>query len=89
MKRELQLYCNVLADKRTPRAAKWLLGFAVGYALLPVDVVPDFIPVVGHLDDLVIVPAAVMLALKLMPRGIVEEHRAKLAGARGSNQGDG
>ena len=88
LKREMQLYRNVLADKRTPRAARWLLGFALAYAVLPFDVIPDFIPVIGHLDDLVIIPAAVLLALRLVPRGIVEEHRVSLAGAKGMNYGE-
>lgn len=88
LKRELALYRGVMADRRTPQVAKWLLGFAVGYALLPFDVVPDFIPVVGHLDDLVIIPTAVKLALKLIPRGIVEEHRARIAGAGRIHHGE-
>jgi len=88
MKRELQLYRSVLADRRTPRAAKWLLGFALGYALLPFDLLPDFLPVIGHLDDLVVVPAAVLLAFRLIPRGIVEEHRARLEGAKGVIHGE-
>lgn len=55
-KTELKTYQLVLKDKRTPRAAKWLLGAAVAYFLSPVDLIPDFIPVLGQMDDLLVVP---------------------------------
>lgn len=78
-KRELRLYRNILADPRTPRRTKLLLGLAVAYAVSPVDLIPDFIPVLGHLDDLVVVPLLVWLALKTIPRGLLEEHRRALS----------
>jgi uncharacterized membrane protein YkvA (DUF1232 family) len=78
-KRELQLYRNILADPRTPKLTKWLLGSAVAYAVTPVDILPDFIPVVGHLDDIIIVPALVYLALKTIPKPLLEEHRRALS----------
>ena len=77
-KRELRLYRNILADPRTPRMTKILLGSAVAYAVTPLDLIPDFIPVVGHLDDAIIVPALVYLALKAIPRALLEEHRRAL-----------
>jgi uncharacterized membrane protein YkvA (DUF1232 family) len=77
-KRELQLYRNILADPRTPKLTKWLLGSAVAYAITPVDIIPDFIPVVGHLDDAIIIPALVYLALKTIPKPLLEEHRKAL-----------
>ena len=68
LKRELEVYRRVLGDARTPWLPKLLLGLAVGYALLPFDLIPDFIPVIGHLDDLIVVPVLVILALRLLAR---------------------
>lgn len=78
LKRELQVYQLVLKDSRTPKLAKWLLGLAVGYTLLPFDLIPDFIPVIGHLDDVIIVPALVILALKLIPAEVITDCRMKV-----------
>lgn len=76
-KLELKTYQLVLEDKRTPRMSKFLLGLAVAYALSPIDLIPDFIPVIGHLDDVVIVPLLVVLALKSIPKNIIEDCRRK------------
>ncbi len=77
LKREIQTYQLVRKDSRTPKLAKWLLGIAVGYTLLPFDLIPDFIPVIGYLYDLIIVPLLIIIALKMVPREIVEECRHK------------
>lgn len=79
IKRELRVYQCVLRDKRTPWYAKAVLGLAVGYLLMPFDLIPDFIPVLGQLDDILIVPGLVWLALKLIPTDIVDECRAQVA----------
>ncbi len=75
LKRELRVYQRVLKDCRTPKTAKCLLALAVGYVLLPFDIIPDFIPVIGHLDDLIIVPALVIIALKMIPKEVIADCR--------------
>jgi uncharacterized membrane protein YkvA (DUF1232 family) len=77
-KRELIVYQRVLRDHRTPIAAKVFLALAIGYLCLPFDLIPDFIPVIGHLDDAIIVPALVFAALRLVPREIISEHREQV-----------
>lgn len=76
-KRELAVYRCALSHPGTPWAAKILLGMAVGYVLLPFDLIPDFLPVIGHLDDLIIVPGLVWLALRLIPPAVMDECRAR------------
>src|SRR4030095_4461149 len=75
-KRELKVYRRVLADPRTPVSAKVFLGLAVGSLCIPFDMIPDFIPVLGYLDDAVIVPALVYMALRLIPQELLSDHRA-------------
>ena len=75
--RELKVYQLVLKDPRTPRRAKIFLGLAVGYALTPFDLIPDFIPFIGYLDDVIIVPALVYIALKMVPKKVIEDCRQK------------
>lgn len=76
-KLEINVYRQVLKDKQTPFLAKILLGVAIGYLFLPFDLIPDFIPVLGQLDDLVIVPLLVLLAIKLIPKEIIDKYRTK------------
>ncbi len=80
LKQELSVYRLLLQDSRTPRISKFFLGVAVGYAILPFDLIPDWIPVIGHLDDLVVVPALVIISLKLIPDELVQECRNKVYG---------
>jgi uncharacterized membrane protein YkvA (DUF1232 family) len=81
-KAELELWRRVWKDPRTPRAAKVLLGAAVAYALTPFDIIPDFIPVLGQLDDVLILPALIWMAVKLTPAHVVAEHRNAVNRAR-------
>ena len=76
-KREFAIYRCALRHPATPWLAKALLGLAVGYALLPFDLIPDFLPIIGQLDDLIIVPGLIWLALRLIPPTVMDECRAK------------
>ncbi len=76
--REVKVYQFVLRDRRTPRLPKILLGLAVGYLALPFDIIPDFLPVIGHLDDLVLVPGLVCVAMKLIPKQVLDECRTQV-----------
>ncbi|MBZ0286531.1 MAG: DUF1232 domain-containing protein [Anaerolineae bacterium] len=79
-KTELNVYRLVLVHPCTPRLSKILLGAAIGYFLSPIDLIPDFVPVLGQLDDLLIVPALLLAALKFVPADVVAECRRQ-AGA--------
>ena len=74
---EIKVWQLVLVDSRTPKLSKWLLGLAIAYALSPIDVIPDFIPVLGQLDDLIIVPALLFFALWLVPETVLKDCRAQ------------
>lgn len=77
--REFAVYRLLANHPETPRAAKILLGLAIGYLLLPFDLIPDFLPLIGHLDDALIVPGLVALALRRVPPNLVERCRAQIA----------
>jgi uncharacterized membrane protein YkvA (DUF1232 family) len=64
-------------DPRVPWYVKWLAIAVAGYALSPIDLIPDFIPVIGHLDDLIIVPLGIWLVVSLIPDEIMIECRVK------------
>ncbi len=85
-KKELKVYQLVLRDPQTPRAARVLLGLAVGYMLLPFDLVPDFIPVLGQLDDVLIVPGLIWLALKFIPTDVLERCHRQAASETGTSR---
>ncbi len=73
-------------DPRTPWYARIWTALIVAYAFSPIDLIPDFIPVLGYLDDLVIVPLGVLLALKMIPPQVMAESRAKAELALGENE---
>ena len=77
LRREVGVLKLVAGDPRVPKRAKWLAGAAVAYALSPIDLIPDFIPVIGHLDDLVIVPGLAWLALRQIDPALLQELREK------------
>ncbi|OUS76975.1 hypothetical protein B1748_10400 [Paenibacillus sp. MY03] len=64
-------------DPRTPFFAKIVAICVVAYAFSPIDLIPDFIPILGYLDDLIIVPLGIALALKLVPSQVIEENRVR------------
>ena len=72
---KIETYALYLAarDPRTPWYAKLLVTGVAAYALSPIDLIPDFIPILGYLDDLILVPLGIALAIKLIPRTILEE----------------
>ena len=74
----LTLYL-VCRDPRTPWYARLIAGCVVAYALSPIDLIPDFIPIIGYVDDLIIVPLGIALTLKMIPRPILDEHRERAA----------
>lgn len=81
LKREVYALYLTYKDPRTPWLARLVTACVVGYALSPIDLIPDFIPVLGYLDDLVLVPLGIMLALKLIPAEVMAECRAEAAAA--------
>lgn len=64
-------------DPRTPFLIKLLCVFVAAYALSPIDLIPDFIPVLGYVDDALLLPGLIWLAIKLLPAEIVDENRAR------------
>lgn len=77
MQREYRYYKALLGDPRTPTSAKWLIGGGMSYVLLPFDLIPDFIPIVGKIDDLLIAPALIGLGMKLVPDNVKQDDRSR------------
>jgi len=75
LKRDIVALWLAARDRRTPLGAKLLAGLVAAYALSPIDLIPDFIPVIGYLDDLLLVPAGIWLAVRLIPAELLEEFR--------------
>lgn len=76
LKTEFTFYQRLKAHAETPKLAKFCLWLAIGYLLMPFDLIPDFLPIVGQLDELVIIPALLYAALKLTPQHIIAACRA-------------
>src|SRR6476660_8787566 len=79
LKRDVHAIYLAARDPRVPWYAKALALCVAGYALSPIDLIPDFIPVIGYLDDLIIVPLGIVAVVKLIPPEIMAEHRAAAA----------
>lgn len=77
LKRETWALFLAYKDKRTPWYAKLFTGLVVAYAFSPIDLIPDFIPVLGYLDDLILVPLGAAAAIKMIPPEVMAECRAK------------
>jgi len=75
LKRDVLALWLAARDARTPWLAKIVAGFVAAYALSPIDLIPDFIPILGFLDDLVIVPIGIAIAVRLIPTPLMAEFR--------------
>jgi uncharacterized membrane protein YkvA (DUF1232 family) len=79
LKREIHAVYLVMKDPRTPWDARVLAAIIVGYAFSPVDLIPDPIPILGYLDDLILLPLGIILLIKIIPSEVLLECRAKAA----------
>lgn len=79
LKKNIIVLFIVLKKKETPWYAKVVISLTVGYALSPIDLIPDFIPVLGYLDDIIILPVLILLSIKLIPSEIMEQSRIEAA----------
>lgn len=82
LKRDVLALWLAARDPRVPWFAKAVAAGVAAYALSPIDLIPDVIPVLGYLDDLVIVPLGIMLAIRLIPRDLMAELRDRARGAQ-------
>lgn len=78
IKSEIQVLFLAYTDKRTPVTAKILIGLTLGYSFSPIDLIPDFIPILGYVDDLIIVPILIKFSIKLIPTALLIEIRKKV-----------
>lgn len=77
LKNDLKVIYLAYQDKRTPWYAKVLTALVLTYALSPIDLIPDFIPLLGYLDDLILVPIGIYLIIKMIPQQVIGECRIK------------
>ena len=88
LKRDVVALWLAARDPRTPPVAKIVAAAVAAYALSPIDLIPDAIPVLGLIDDLLIVPLGILLAIRLIPPGLMEEFRSHAEnGARPVSRG--
>ena len=75
IRRDLGALWLAARDQRVPWLARWLIFLLVAYALSPIDLIPDFIPVIGYIDELVLLPLGILLVIRLLPDGLMAELR--------------
>ena len=80
LKTDIPAVFLALKDNETPIFAKILAGITVAYALSPIDLIPDFIPVFGYLDDVILLPMLVTLTIKFIPSEVLEKNRRQAEG---------
>jgi uncharacterized membrane protein YkvA (DUF1232 family) len=78
LKEEIVPIYYALLDKRTPVIAKLMAVLTLGYMLSPIDLIPDFVPVLGLLDDLILVPVLIKITLSLIPIPLIQEFKSKV-----------
>lgn len=86
LKAEVLALSLAYQDKRTPFLAKFFIGLTVAYMVSPIDLIPDFIPVLGLLDDLIIVPTLIAISIRLLPAEVMVEARIKARNGGAVNQ---
>jgi uncharacterized membrane protein YkvA (DUF1232 family) len=89
LKRETFALYLAFRDPRTPWYARLWALIVVAYALSPIDLIPDFVPVLGYLDDLILIPLGIVLALRMIPPGVMDDARLAAAGVEGRPAGLG
>lgn len=80
LKTDIPALFLALKNKETPMIAKALAGITVAYALSPIDLIPDFIPILGYLDDIILLPLLIMVTIKFIPENILAECRKQSEG---------
>ncbi|KQW27020.1 hypothetical protein ASE36_19060 [Rhizobium sp. Root274] len=81
IKRDVHALWLAAHDPRTPLSAKILAFVVAAYALSPIDLIPDFIPILGYLDDVILVPLGILIVVRLIPADLMSEYRATAAAA--------
>lgn len=80
LKRDIPAVFIAMKKKETPVLAKIIAGLTVAYALSPIDLIPDFIPVLGYLDDIILLPALVALTIRMIPSDVFDACREEAEG---------
>ena len=82
IKKNIKDYINLAKslkrDKKVPKISRILIGLAIAYFFMPIDIIPDFIPVIGHLDDAIIILSLISVAIKFIPKEIFSEHYRRI-----------